>query len=661
MRKLYTYLSLLVVASFILAACAPTAAPATDTEAPTGDTAEPGDEGSTGGEFTSSDPTTFVQVTIGDVDTLDPALSYDTASNTVIFNVYDTLVGRDGESTTDYVPMLATDWSLSDDGLTYTFTIREGVTFHEGGELTASDVAFSFQRGLLQGGHASPQWLLAEPFFGIGLDDITCVLDDGDCATADDPEAVQATDPATLVAACEQVKSSIVADDATGTVTMTLAQAWGPFIATIAHGAGWGSIMDMEWVAENGGWDGSCDTWQNSYGIQSSDNPFTPIANGTGPFVLDHWTPGEEIVLVRNDNYWAGPANLETVVISIVNEFGTRFAMLQAGEADTAAVSRQDSPQVDPFAGEVCIWNADADQYDCEIVSDEPLRANIGRPGVQMDVLAFNFGLVSEGNPYMGSGLLDGNGIPDNFFNDVHVRRGFAYAFDYETYINEVYLSEAVQPPTLAMPGMPGYDDDAPIFTFDLEAAAAEFMLADLDGDGIPAGEDEEGDLWTLGFRMDVAYNQGNTARQILGELLADGLAQVNENFKVAVLGLPWPSYLASFRGLQLPAFTAGWLEDIHDPHNWYPTYTTGPYGYYSSLPAELSDQFADINNRGVAESDPDARHAIYQEANQLYHDEAVGIPIVNATGHAFYQRWVDGLVLNPLFPGLYFHTIIKH
>jgi peptide/nickel transport system substrate-binding protein len=348
-------------------------------------------------------------------------------------------------------------------------------------------------------------------------------------------------------------------------------------------------------------------------------------------------------------------------VISIVDEFGTRFAMLQAGEADNAAVSRQDSPQVDPFAGEVCTWNADSNAYDCEVVSDQPLLVNIGRPGLQMDVLAFNFGLVAEGNPYMGSGALDGNGIPADFFNDEHIRKGFALAFDYDTYINDVYLGEAVQPRTLALPGMPGYDADQAVYTFDIDAATAEFMQADLDHDGIPAGEDEEGDVWTLGFRMDVAYNQGNTARQILGELLADGLAQVNPNFKVAVLGLPWPSYLASFRGLQLPAFTAGWLEDIHDPHNWYPTYSTGAYGYYQSLPAELSEQFGAFNDAGVASADPAERDAIYKQFNQLYYDTAISVPIVNATGHAFYQRWVDGLVLNPLFPGLNFYTIFKN
>ena len=163
------------------------------------------------------------------------------------------------------------------------------------------------------------------------------------------------------MAACETVKAAIVADDAAGTVTMTLAQPWGPFLPTIANG--WGSIMDKEWVIEKGGWDGSCDTWQNTYGMVSADDPFTPIANGTGAFKLDHWTPGQEIVLTKFDGYWGEPAKLDRVVIKIITEFGTRFAMLQAGDADVIDVPVENRPQVDAMVGEMRVYDAATNTY----------------------------------------------------------------------------------------------------------------------------------------------------------------------------------------------------------------------------------------------------------------------------------------------------------
>jgi peptide/nickel transport system substrate-binding protein len=657
MRKLLGLLSLLVVFSMLIAACGPTA-----TQAPGGEPAQPSEP--TGGEptgMTSKDPTSFVDATIGDLDTLDPALAYDTASAEVLQNVYETLVFYDGAATDKFVPQLAESWELSDDGMTYTFHIRSGVKFHDGADLTASDVAYSYQRGLLQGGTASPQWLLAEPFFGVGVDDISAVVDP-EGSLYDDREGLSAADPATLVAACEQVKSAIVADDAAGTVTMTLASPWGPFLPTIAQS--WGSIMDEDWVKANGGWDGSCDTWQNFYAMQSSEDPFSGITNGTGPFKLDHWTPGEEIALTRNDAYWREPAKLENVTIRIVEEWGTRFSMLQAGDADTVDVPVENRVQPDEMVGERCEYDASTNAYgECTVVDEsKQLRLYIGRPGLVQDVILYNFDIVNTdgNNSYVGSGQLDGNGIPSDFFADVHIRRAFSYAFDWDTFINDVYNGEAVQSLTLPLPGMPGYDLNAAHYTLDLDKSAEEFKLADLDHDGIAAGDDPEGDVWTTGFRVQMLYNQGNTTRQITAEILAANLSAVNELFSVEILGLPWPAYLAGQRAGQIPILTGGWLEDIHDPHNWYQPYTTGAYGARQRMAADLKAQFKELLDAGVAETDPAARHQIYLDFNQLYFEMVPGTPVVLATSHGFEQRWVHGRILNPIFPGTYYYTIWK-
>jgi len=198
-----------------------TAAPATAAPAPTGPK--------------SKDPTTL---TLADsdvsIDTLDPALAYDTASGEIIQNTYDTLIFYDGSKLSSFVPLLADKWSVSADGKVYTFNIHPGVKFHNGDVMTPDDVAFTFQRGLLQAGSASPQWLLSEPFFGVGNQDVTTVLDPSG-ALGDDRTALSKVDPAKLKAVCDTVQKAIVADDTAGTVTMTLAQSWGPFLATVAQ------------------------------------------------------------------------------------------------------------------------------------------------------------------------------------------------------------------------------------------------------------------------------------------------------------------------------------------------------------------------------------------------------------------------------------------
>jgi peptide/nickel transport system substrate-binding protein len=667
MRKMFALLSFLVLASMVLSACggaaAPTAAatqaPASTeapavTEAPTSAATEaPATSG-----LKSKDPTTYVEATIGEPETLDPALNYETAGGEIIQNVYETLIYYDGIATDKFVPQLAESWELSDDGTVWTFKIRSGVKFHDGADMTPSDVAYSFQRGLLYGGTAGPQWLLAEPFFGVGTDDISLLVDpEGNLY--DDQAGLAAADPATLKAACEKVTGAIVADDAAGTVTMTLSQAWGPFLPTIANS--WGSVMDKDWTVANGGWDGSCDTWQNFYAVPSESDPLTTIMNGTGPFKLDHWTQGEEIVLTRNDDYWSEPAKLERVVIKSVDEWGTRFAMLQAGDADVVDVPSENRSQVDEMVGERCEFDLAANTYKpCEVTDDsKPMRLYIGRPSVVSSDLFFTFNIAETSN-YVGSGKLDGNGIPLDFFSDIHVRKGFAYAFDWDTYISDVFNGEAVQQPVLARAGMPGYQGDAPVYTYDLDKSAEEFKLADVDKDGVPAGDDPEGDIWTTGFRLQALYNQGNTGRQVVSEILSASLATVNELFTVETVGLPWPTFLRTLRASEAPYFVSGWQEDIHDPHNWYQPYMVGTYAARQKMPDDLLEQFREILNRGVGETDPAKRDAVYKEANQLFYDQVPTLLLATATSHGFMARYIHGNILNPIFPGEYYYTWYK-
>ncbi len=375
MRKFVVVLSFLMVASMVLSACgapattaapAPaTAAPATVAPAPATAAPAPATAAPVTNAFKSKDPTTFTEATFGEPEGLDPALTYETAGGSIEQNVYETLIFYKADQSSQFVPQLATDMpTVSADGKTYTFKIRTGVKFHNGDTMTPEDVAFSFERGILQGGGSSPQWMMTEPFFGIGTHDIAEVVDPSG-ALVDDPANLQKVDAAKLKAVCTQLTSAFVVDDTAGTVAMTLAQPYAPFLAIIANS--WGSVMDQKWVTAGGGWDGSCDTWQKYYGVTWENDPFATIMNGTGPFMLDHWTKGQEIVLTANPNYWrttpawdggpTGVAKLKRVVIQNITEWGTRFAEMQAGDADITAVPVENRSQMDAMVGSIAVYN----------------------------------------------------------------------------------------------------------------------------------------------------------------------------------------------------------------------------------------------------------------------------------------------------------------
>jgi peptide/nickel transport system substrate-binding protein len=609
-------------------------------------------------EFVAEDPTTFSYMVFGDIDTLDPNLAYDTASAEVIQNVMEPLIWFNKDDATSYVPVLAMEvpsqdnGGISADGMTYTFNIRKGVKFHNGNDLTPSDFEYTFERGLLQSDPNGPQWLLIEPIMGYSSGDITEEIGEG--AYAGDKEALLANaTPEELAAVCEKVQAAIVADDAAGTLTFNLAQPWGPFLATLSQS--WGMAMDKEWAIENKAWDGDCATWQNFYAPGAENDELSNIINGTGPYMLDHWTPGEEWVLVANENYWrpegepiweGGPSGLpkiKRIVTKIVEEWGTRFAALQAGDADMVEVNPGDRPQVDEFVGEHCDYKTGECTPDAEH-PDAPLRKWGGLPAVNRTDVFLNFNVATDeqgNNPYIGSGQLDGNGIPADFFSDIDVRKAFNYCFDYDTYIADALNGEGVRNTGVIIQDMLGYNPDQEVYNFDL--AKCEEHLAKAWGGVLPE----------TGFRLQVAFNTGNTARQTVAEILQTNLGSINEKYQVETVGLPWPTLLRSFRARQLPVAVSGWIEDIHDPHNWVQPYFIGTFAGRQNLPDDLKAQFAELIDQAVHETDPAKREALYFEMGKLRFETVPNIVLAQPTGVDYEQRWMQDYYYNPLSTGV--------
>ncbi len=258
----------------------------------------------------SRNPNTLTFLTAHEPDTLDPHVDYTSAGAGVLQNIYETLVTYDKSDPAKFVPRLAEDVpqaaAAADGSVTYTFIIPSGIEFQQGGEVNAEDAAYSLWRSALLGrtdrvgsifdaASRTPGFLLLDALFGM---DDAAQLVDASGKFVGDPEFLRMAKASALQAACEQVKSAITFDNQGRSVTLKLSRPYAPLLSVLA--APGASIMSKRWMTDQGEWDGDCQTWQYFYGVSPADEPIRAQANGTGPYQLDHWTPGAEIVLTAN-------------------------------------------------------------------------------------------------------------------------------------------------------------------------------------------------------------------------------------------------------------------------------------------------------------------------------------------------------------------------
>ncbi len=335
-------------------------------------------------------PDTLIMASFGDVISMDPAVAYDNVSWSMLAIFYDRLLDFDRTSTSTFVPKLATEiptvanGGISADGKTYTFKLRPGVKFSNGDPLTPEDVAYTFKRDMVTDPDGGPDWIWYQLFLG------------GSGSRGDDGKiAVKYSD----------IDSAITTTS--NTVVFHLASPYPAFLSVLA--GKWGSIVDKKWVAAQGGWDGTEATWQGFNNPATGKETLFNIAMGTGPYTLTQWQKGVEVDASRNDGYWGTKPVLKNGVYKIVEEWSTRKLMLLQGDADIATVNATNFPEMDNEKGITIYKNLAA---------------------LDLSGMHFNLAINPKDNPNIGSGKLDGQGIPADFFSDINVRLGFIYAWD---------------------------------------------------------------------------------------------------------------------------------------------------------------------------------------------------------------------------------------
>ncbi len=603
--------------------------------------------------FRADDPTSLRHVTADAPQTLDPVLATDGPGLLLLSNVVEPLLFPHPEEPGAYLPLLATDWSISEDGLTVTFSIRPGVTFSDGSALTATDIAYSIQRALLLSPPAGPQGQLLEPLLGFTSNDITEEISSGVYAGNRDALIANA-DPEELAALCERVKEAVTPDDAAGTLTFSLTQSWGALLATLSQP--WTGAIDREWAIARGAWDDSCETWQNWYAPAPGESALEKNVMGTGPYVLDHWTSGVEYLLLARPDYWrnsseplwdaedapAGPPAISSVRVQFEPDAAIRLALLQHGAVSIADIAPPLRLLADQGVGELC---ADI-QGACSAGAEPgaPLRKLAPLPARSRTDLLFNFAVTGESNPYLGSGQLDGNGIPADFFSDFNVRRGFSHCVDAARLIENVYFGLGIPNNSVIPPFLLGYNPGQESRTLDLERCGEELRLA------------WDGQLANNGFRLQAPFVSGNRAHEVVLASLQENLQAADSRYRLETVGLPEPLYSEALQSGQLPLLFLTWSETLRDPHNWTVPYFLGPYTEYQALPDNVREQFALLALAGVADTSAAGRDRIYSDLGRVRHSVAPNIIFPQAGDAQYQQRWITRWLIHPATLTAYYY-----
>ncbi len=520
---------------------------------------------------------------VQELRSLDPVRLNDAPSHHLVHQIYDLLV--DFDSSLTLVPELSTSWEVSPDGLTYTYHLRSGVTFHDspafpdgkGRVMTAADVKYCFDRildarsGTFGASYFTGKVKGAQEFY----------------------TATQGVAAGTAPAV-DGVSGFRVVNDSTFAVDLIQ-----PFAAFKYYPAlGFCYIYPKEAVEK--------------FGVDFFRNPV-----GTGPFVFSEWTPGIALKLTRNTKYWGRDEAgnqlpfLDGIHLTFVKEEKQQLNEFREGNLEESYRIPSES-----FRSVVTEQGA---------LTPEWSKFSLHRiPAISTQF----YGLLTTAPP----------------FNDKRVRQAFNYAIDRDKIIQYVLLGQAAGPAVHGLvPGsMPGYHaDQVKGYTFDREKARQLLEEA-----GYPGGKGFPATTLQLnsggGRNQQVAEAIQSMLSENLGiqiglktlewpqhqDLLETGRAPL---FRLGwVADYPDPeNFLNLFYSKTVPA----------DPKAASPINSTR----YNS------PQFDSLFERALVTLDDAQRMDLYRQAEQVAVDDAAMLFIYHDLDYRLVQSWVKGYSSNPM------------
>lgn len=440
-------------------------------------------------------------------------------SSRASMEIYDQLVQFKDEST-ELEPDLAEKWDVSEDGLQYTFYLKEGVKFHDGTEVNADAVKFSIDR------QTNPD----HEFYNTGTY----------------PYAEFTFGP---------IKSVEVVDEYT--IKFTLNEPFAPFLGNMAMHAA--SIVSPEAVKK--------------YGADFTKNPV-----GTGPYKFVSWTPGVEIVLEKNDDYFKDAPSIEKLIFKPITEAQTRLAELEAGNIDVMVNIPPD---------------------DLERLRGNEKVTMIEQPGMHVWWTAFN----TQRAP----------------FDNVKVRQAVNYAIDKDAIVNGILQGSGEVANSPLPPTVWGHNPNVKNYDYDLDKAKE--LLAEA---GYPDG-------------FEVTYwvpesGSGMQQPQAMAAAIQSDLAKIG--VKVKIQTLEWGAYLDKVfvpaEQNEMDMHQMSWIGDNGDPDNFLYILFSGAQwpaaGFNDSY--YKNDKVDELLKKARVTKDKEERTAMYEEAQELIMADAPWIVV---------------------------------
>ena len=418
---------------------------------------------------TAADRSRYLRVVDEEPDTVD--FQCTNIHYAVALNVFDRLVETqtDAKGNTKIVPSLAESWTVSDDGLKYTFRLRKGVKFSNGELLTAQDVKYSLMRMLTHPRSRCRE--IAEGIVGADLlekretDDLVGFTDLGDY-----------------------------------TFSITLEEPFPAFLASLSMPPA--SILNEESATAAG----------DDFGM----DPAKTI--GTGPFILDSWTPGEGMTLRANPDCWQGDPGVEGIELYYVTDEVEQRLMFERGELDILDLNK---------LGDEAEYFIHGDIYRKQLHTAR-----------QVDISYIALNQAAEP------------------LNDVRVRKALQMSLDRQMILDALYSGRGTVEEGIFPHALKGYNPDLEPIGYDPAGAVALLTEA-----GYPRGFDLE---------IQVNASAGRTIRDLM-TLAASMWKKIGVKATISVL--PESEFMEKRTTGVATCYTANWSADYNDPDNFIYTF----------------------------------------------------------------------------------------